>query len=92
MPAPHFPYAADHAHYINIAKEMTLGQATGWLITAERPSAYAPQPGDLICAGRGSAAAVTYDDLPAGQFPAHCAIVVDTSVPGADQRDRRQRG
>ena len=79
---PHFPYAADHAHYINIAKEMALGRAKGWLITAERPNAYAPQPGDLICAGRGSAASLTYDDLPTGNFPAHCAIVVDTSVPG----------
>jgi hypothetical protein len=79
---PHFPYAPDHAHYIDIAKEMALGQASGWVITAERPSAYAPQPGDLVCFGRGRAASLTYDDLPAGFFPAHCAIVVDTAVPG----------
>ncbi|HEY1932107.1 MAG TPA: DUF2272 domain-containing protein [Acetobacteraceae bacterium] len=79
---PHFPYAADHAYYIDIAKDMALGKATGWLVAAERPSAYAPQPGDLVCHGRGSAASLTYDDLPAGIFPAHCAIVVDTSVPG----------
>jgi Uncharacterized protein conserved in bacteria (DUF2272) len=79
---PRFPYAPDHAHYINIAKEMTLGQAHGWLISAEPPNAYAPQPGDLICAGRSSAASLTYNDLPAGHFPAHCAIVVDTSVAG----------
>jgi hypothetical protein len=79
---PHFPYAADHAEYINIAKQMATGATSGWVVAAERPSAYAPQPGDLICMGRGKAAALTYDDLPAGLFPAHCDIVVDTSVPG----------
>jgi hypothetical protein len=77
-----FPYSPNHAYYINIAKQMALGETHGWLITAERPDAYAPQPGDLICAGRGRAASLTYANLPAGQFPAHCAIVVDTSVPG----------
>lgn len=77
-----FPYAPNHSYYINIAKQMALGETHGWLITAERPDAYAPQQGDLICAGRGRAVSMTYDKLPAGQFPAHCAIVVDTSVPG----------
>ncbi len=77
-----FPYSADHADYINVAKIMALGRTSGWLITAERPSAYAPRPGDLICVGRGKSAALTYDDLPAERFPAHCDIVVDTSVPG----------
>jgi hypothetical protein len=78
---PRFPYAPNHAHYIDIAKEMALGETHGWLITAERPNAYAPQQGDLICAGRDRAASMTYDDLPKEYFPAHCAIVVDTSVP-----------
>ena len=77
-----FPYSASHATYINIAKEMALGRTSGWIITAERPDGYAPQPGDLVCQGRGSAKTLTYDDLPAGAFPGHCAIVVDTSVPG----------
>lgn len=77
-----FPYAADHATYINIAKEMATGAASGWLVAAERPSAYAPQPGDLICMGRGHAASLTYDALPAGLFPGHCDIVVDAAVPG----------
>ena len=27
-------------------------------------------------------ATLRYDDLPAGRFPAHCDIVVDTAVPG----------
>jgi hypothetical protein len=74
-----FPYAADHAVYINAAKRMTLGTAQGWLVSAERPSAYAPLPGDLICHGRNQAASLRYDDLPtATLFPAHCDIVVET--------------
>ena len=39
-------------------------------------------PGDLICFGRGNAQELHYDDLPAGQFPAHCDIVVDSAVIG----------
>ncbi len=78
-----FPYAADHAHYINIAKRMTLGSTEDWLLTAERPEAYAPRPGDLICFGRNRAGGLRYDDLPtATLFPAHCDIVVDTSRRG----------
>lgn len=79
-----FPYAADHALYINAAKRMTLGANEGWMLTAERPKDYAPVPGDLICHGRGRAAALRYDDLPTpALFPAHCDIVVDTSRPGS---------
>ena len=79
-----FPYSADHAVYINAAKRMTLGTDAGWLVTAERVESYAPIPGDLICHGRGRAAALRYDDLPTpALFPAHCDIVVDTSRPGA---------
>ncbi len=61
---------------------MAPGRTSGWLIVAERPEAYAPQPGDLICFGRGNAHELRYDDLPAGHFPGHCDIVVDTAVPG----------
>ena len=78
----HFPYSASHADYINLAKEMKLGQVSGWAIVAERPEDYAPRPGDLICLGRGGARDLRYDDLPAGHFPGHCDIVVDSSVPG----------
>jgi hypothetical protein len=78
-----FPYAADHAFYINAAKRMTLGTDHGWLVTAERPDAYAPIPGDLICHGRDQAAALRYDDLPTAElFPAHCDIVVDRQKAG----------
>jgi hypothetical protein len=78
-----FPYSPDHATYINAAKRMTLGIDRGWLVTAERPEAYAPVPGDLICHGRDQAASLHYDDLPtAGLFPSHCDIVVDTARSG----------
>jgi hypothetical protein len=77
-----FPYSASHSDYIDIAKQMALGQVTGWLISAERPDAYAPLPGDLICIGRGSARDLSFDDLPAGHFPGHCDIVVDNAAPG----------
>jgi hypothetical protein len=75
-----FPYSADHAVYINMAKRMTLGEQ-GWVVTAERPDLYAPVPGDLICHGRDQAAGLRYDDLPTEElFPSHCDIVVE--APG----------
>jgi hypothetical protein len=77
-----FPYSASHSDYIDVAKQMALGRATGWLISAERTEAYAPLPGDLICIGRGSARDLSFDDLPAGHFPGHCDIVVDNAGPG----------
>ena len=75
-----FPYAPAHDTYINRAREMSLGRATGWLITAESPAAYAPQPGDLICMSR-TTVPLSFADLPAGRFPAHCDIVVG-AAPG----------
>lgn len=79
---PRFPYSATHADYINIAKEMALGQTSGYVIVAERPETYAPRPGDLICMGRGKAARLRFDDLPtAYEFPGHCDIVVQ-AAPG----------
>ncbi len=77
-----FPYSASHSDYINIAMQQALGQTSGWVVTAQRPETYAPQPGDLICLGRAGASDLRYDDLPAGHFPGHCDIVVDTSVSG----------
>jgi hypothetical protein len=71
-----FPYTATHADYINIAKQMKLGQTGGWAITAEAPALYAPRPGDLICLSRGVVPPLTYDDLPTGRFPSHCDLVV----------------
>ena len=71
-----FPYAAAHADYINLAKQMKLRQTSGWAISAEAPVSYAAQPGDLICLSRGVVPPLSYDDLPMGHFPSHCDVVV----------------
>jgi hypothetical protein len=72
-----FPYSPNHSTYINAA----ASGATP-LLRAYRPADYAPQPGDLICHGRGLAAKLTFNDLPtAGTFPSHCAFVTATT-PG----------
>ena len=74
---PRFPYAADHARYIDAAWCAAHDGAKHPELLAENPETHAPAPGDLICAGRASAAHITYADLPTrGYFPAHCAIVV----------------
>ncbi|HYZ24558.1 MAG TPA: DUF2272 domain-containing protein [Rhodopila sp.] len=70
-----FPYAPSHYIYIDIAKAMKLGHTSGWALVAERVDAYAPVPGDLICFWRGSKP-LTFDELPAPRFAAHCDIVV----------------
>jgi hypothetical protein len=89
-----FPYAPDHAHYIDIAKRQAQHKESGWIVTAERAEDYAPRPGDLVCRGRDEASGLRFDDLPAGRyFPAHCDVVVDTSTPqqiavvGGNDRD-----
>ena len=70
-----FPYAPDHADYINAARQHGLGQRPDVAITAERPETYAPQRGDLICRWRGPRQ-IRFDDLPTSRFPGHCDIVV----------------
>jgi uncharacterized protein DUF2272 len=89
-----FPYAADHAHYIDIAKRQAQRGDSRWLITAERAEDYAPRLGDLVCRGRDEASNLTFDNLPAGRyFPAHCDFVVDSSasqqiaIVGGNDRD-----
>jgi hypothetical protein len=72
-----FPYSPNHSTYIDIARQESRGEVHGYDVTAERPAAYAPVPGDLICTGRAGAVNMTYDDLPAETFPSHCDIVVD---------------
>ena len=67
-----FPYAPNHSTYINAAAS---GSSTG--LRAQDPATYAPHPGDLICAGRGTSRSVRYASLPtAYPFPAHCGLVV----------------
>ncbi len=78
-----FPYAPAHHTYINIAASMAQGTTRNWAITAERPDGYAPQPGDLICAGRSAAKVLRFEDLPTpGPFTSHCDIVVALSDQG----------
>jgi hypothetical protein len=78
-----FPYAADHAFYINYAARAAKGEVRDPLLIAENPLNYAPRLGDLVCSGRGKARSLTYADLPTTQnFPAHCAIV---TAGAADQ-------
>jgi hypothetical protein len=74
-----FPYSPAHYSYINVARQMSLGQTTGWALVAEPPDAYAPQVGDLICTGRGKAERMRFGNLPTRRgFTAHCDIVVAT--------------
>jgi hypothetical protein len=72
-----FVYDDRHATYINQAARAARGEEPVRAAIAMRPERYAPLPGDVICAGREWAADLRFDDLPAGQFPAHCAIVVE---------------
>ncbi len=70
-----FPYSPLHADYINAAV-----QGTG-VLRAERPEAYAPQPGDLICVSRASTRHMRFEDLSGARFFGHCDIVT-VAVPG----------
>jgi hypothetical protein len=72
-----FPYAPDHATYINYAARAAAGGVKNPLLVAENPADYAPRLGDLLCFGRGRARGINFADLPtAHNFPAHCSIVV----------------
>ena len=71
-----FPYSAAHADYINAAKSQADAGGGALVVTAERPDRYAPQPGDVICLGRGVSRSLTYDELPTTSFPGHCDFVV----------------
>jgi hypothetical protein len=71
-----FPYAPDHATYINYAARAAHGEVSNPLLIAEDPVTYAPRLGDLVCFGRGAARDLRFQDLPTAQiFPAHCSIV-----------------
>ena len=78
---PDFPYAADHATYINYAARAAQGEVPNPLLIAEDPATYAPRLGDLVCFPRGAARNMTFRNLPAPYtFPAHCSIVVGGGV------------
>lgn len=70
---PAFPYAPDHAYYINYAARPYYPGK--WLI-AENPNLYAPRLGDIVCVSRGWARDLRFGELPtSGYFPSHCDIV-----------------
>jgi hypothetical protein len=76
-----FPYAPDHATYINYAARAAEGNVRNPLLIARDPAVYAPRLGDLVCFGRDGARALTFKDLPTNDgFPAHCSIVVAGGV------------
>lgn len=67
-----FPYAPNHAAYVNAA-----ASGRSRILTAHPPEGYTPKPGDLVCFGREWATRVRFNDLPTRDFfPGHCAIVV----------------
>jgi len=73
-----FPYAANHATYVNAA---AAGKSP--VLRAHAPDSYAPKPGDLLCRGRYAARALRFADLPTPYlWPGHCAIVV-AAHPGS---------
>jgi len=78
-----FPYAASHWEYIDAARR-AADRPGGIVVVAASPETYVPQPGDMICQGRGRASALRYEHLPAGPFPAHCDIVVGRTAEGVD--------
>lgn len=68
-----FPYAANHATYVNVAAAHGSPILRPW-----PPESYAPRPGDLICRGRDWASSLRFSDLPTRHlWPGHCSIVVD---------------
>lgn len=83
-----FPYAPNHAAYLNAA-----ASGTSPILKAHPPQAYAPKPGDLLCFGRDWASGLTPANLPTrGYFPGHCALVVAArsgalDVIGGNDRD-----
>lgn len=70
-----FTYSPLHSDYINAA-----ARETG-VLRAEAPDRYAPQPGDLICLGRGTARGMRFEDLPGPRFLGHCDLVTQAQ-PG----------
>jgi hypothetical protein len=88
-----FPYAPDHATYINYAARAAKSEVRDPLLIPENPASYAPRLGDLVCLGRDQARNLTFADLPtAHSFPAHCGIVTaggpDTlSIVGGNVED-----
>jgi hypothetical protein len=67
-----FPYSENHSYYIDAAAAGSSPVLKAYPLTD-----YAPELGDLICAGRSTAAGIKFTDLPTAEsFPSHCDMVV----------------
>ena len=83
-----FPYAANHAAYVNAAASRRSA-----ILAAHAPQSYTPKPGDILCFGREWASGLRFSDLPtSGYWPGHCALVVarqenTLSVVGGNEED-----
>jgi hypothetical protein len=83
-----FPYAANHAAYVNAAAS---GRSA--ILIAHAARSYVPKLGDLLCFGREWASGLRFSDLPtSGYWPGHCGIVVAhqdavLSVVGGNDQD-----
>lgn len=71
VPADEMPATATHASYLRAA----IASAVKGHWRAYPPDAYAPRPGDLICATRAGQIVARYDDVPSGAT-LHCDIVM----------------
>lgn len=70
-----FPYAPDHAFYVDAGWHADRSSTPRYAVRAERVRDYAPETGDLVCFGTGSARALRFRDLPVSFFPGHCDLV-----------------
>lgn len=82
-----FRYAQAHCHYTFKSMELADGIQNGHGYRAHRPETRAPRVGDIIVAGRASAAGFTYDQakmtfIADSFFPSHGDIVVDVTDAG----------
>ncbi len=80
-----FKYSEAHCHYTMKSIRLAEGEANGHGYVAHRPETYAPKVGDIIVAGRKSAAGATYDQaklqfLADSFFPSHGDIVVKVNA------------
>jgi hypothetical protein len=72
-----FPYAPDHAFYVDAGWYADRLAHPRYAVRAERVEDYAPEVGDLICFGTGRDRSLRFDDLPVRFFYGHCDIVTE---------------
>jgi hypothetical protein len=81
--APEFPPDASHSRYLDHLDTLAAAWPRLAPFLPRDPSAYAPQPGDLVCHDRSRRPLAAWTDraLERGQFrPMHCDIVVEVGA------------